>query len=139
MYKPMEESIKRRYKDMNLEIFLVTDGEIWDQQRLFDLLNEEVGRREAPIRVFTLGIGDAFSSSLIEGVARAGNGFSQAVGENEKLDGKVVRMLKAALSPHISDYTLEVRYADGKVEYREFIVERMQQVRFGDFRFLCAL
>ena len=116
MYKPMEESIKRRYKDMNLEIFLVTDGEIWDQQRLFDLLNEEVGRREAPIRVFTLGIGDAFSSSLIEGVARAGNGFSQAVGENEKLDGKVVRMLKAALSPHISDYTLEVRYADGKVD-----------------------
>ena len=33
----------------------------------------------------------------------------------------------------------EEGYADGKVEYREFIVERMQQVRFGDFRFLCAL
>ena len=70
---------------------MVTDGEIWDQQRLFDLLNEEIGVKEAPIRVFTLGVGDAFSSSLIEGVARAGNGFSQAVGENEKLDGKVVR------------------------------------------------
>jgi hypothetical protein len=116
MFAPMQETIKRRYKDMNLEIFLVTDGEIWDQQRLFDLLNEEIGGKKAPIRVFTLGVGDAFSSSLIEGVARAGNGFSQAVGENEKLDGKVVRMLKAALSPHITDYSLEVKYADGTMD-----------------------
>lgn len=116
MYQPMEETIKRRYSDMNLEIFLVTDGEIWDQQKLFDLLNKEIGQKKAPIRVFTLGVGDAFSSSLIEGVARAGNGFSQAVGENEKLDGKVVRMLKAALTPHIEDYTLEVKYADGETE-----------------------
>jgi hypothetical protein len=116
MYRPLEETIKRRYADMSLEIFLVTDGEIWDQQRLFDLLNKEIGEKKAPIRVFTLGIGDAFSSSLIEGVARASNGFAQAVGENEKLDGKVVRMLKAALSPHIEDYTLEIRYEDGSVE-----------------------
>jgi hypothetical protein len=110
MFKPMEATIKQRFKDMSLEIFLVTDGEIWDQQQLFSLLNKEIGEKKAPIRVFTLGIGDGFSSSLIEGVARAGNGFSQSVGSNENCAAKVVRMLKGALSPHVNDYTLEVRY-----------------------------
>jgi hypothetical protein len=112
MYGPIQETMKNRYKDMNLEVFLVTDGEIWDQQNLFTLLNEEISEKQAPIRVFTLGIGNAVSTSLVEGVARAGNGFSQTVGNNEKMDGKVVRMLKGALSPHITDYTLEVKYGN---------------------------
>lgn len=47
---------------------------------------------------------------MIEGVARAGNGFAQMVSDGEKLDKKVIRMLKGALSPHISDYTMEVGY-----------------------------
>jgi len=67
----------------------------------------------APIRVFTLGVGNSVSHALIEGMARAGNGFSQAVGEEEKLDTKVVRMLKGALSPHVNDYTIEIVYGKG--------------------------
>ena len=62
------------------------------------------------IRVFTLGIGRAVSHALVEGLARAGNGFAQTVGENEKFDNKVVRMLKGALSPHLKDCEMEVRY-----------------------------
>ncbi len=50
------------------------------------------------------------SSALIEGVARAGKGFAQSVAEGEKMDKKVVRMLKGALSPHVFDYTMEVKY-----------------------------
>jgi hypothetical protein len=124
MVKPIEATLKQRYKDMSLEVFLVTDGEIWDQQQLFSLLNKEIGEKKAPIRVFTLGIGDDFSSSLVEGVARAGNGFSQAVGENENCAGKVVRMLKGALSPHVTDYTLEVKY--GGKENDDFeIIEKV--------------
>jgi hypothetical protein len=126
MFEPVKETIKRRYKDMSLEMFLVTDGEIWDQQRLFTMLNEEIGEKKAPVRVFTLGIGDSFSSALIEGVARAGNGFSQAVGEHEKLDGKVVRMLKGALSPHINDYTIEIKYGGAAEDDDDFeIIEKV--------------
>ena len=50
MFGPMEETIKKRYSDMNLEIFLVTDGEIWDQQRLFDLLNQEISELTNQLR-----------------------------------------------------------------------------------------
>lgn len=67
---------------------------------------------KAPVRTFTLGIGNGVSHALVEGIAKAGNGFSQTVGQGEKMDRKVVRMLKGALSPHINDYTLEVKYAN---------------------------
>ena len=109
-FAAIKATIESRYKDLPLEVMLLTDGEIWNQKQLFSYLNKEVGNTEAPIRVFSLGIGNAVSHALIEGVARAGNGFSQSVGENEKLDSKVVRMLKGGLSPHVADYTLEVKY-----------------------------
>jgi hypothetical protein len=111
MLRPVEATIQQRYNDMSLEVILLTDGEIHNQQDLFSYLNSETAEAKKPIRVFTLGIGNGVSHSLIEGVARAGNGFSQAVGEGEKMDSKVVRMLKGALSPHITDYTLEVKYS----------------------------
>jgi hypothetical protein len=110
MLQPLRASIEQRCQDMPLEVMLLTDGEIWDQKALFEYLNQSVGESKAPIRVFTLGIGNGVSHALIEGVARAGNGFSQTVGEGEKMDNKVVRMLKGALSPHLNDCTLEVRY-----------------------------
>ncbi|KAL2008240.1 hypothetical protein VTN00DRAFT_8222 [Thermoascus crustaceus] len=77
--------------------------------------------RENPIRFFGLGIGDAASQSLVEGLARAGNGFAQSVLEDEKLDKKVVRMLKGALTPHIQDCSLEIEYAHEEEDDFEMI------------------
>ena len=112
MLQPLQATIEKRYKDMALDIMLLTDGEIWGQQELYSYLNQSVLESKNPIRVFTLGVGTGVSHALIEGIARAGNGFSQTVGEGEKMDTKVVRMLKGALSPHITDYTLEVKYSN---------------------------
>lgn len=131
MYRPLEEVITKRYKDMDLEIFLLTDGETWNQESLFELLNKNVRDSKGAIRLFTLGIGNAVSHALIEGLARSGNGFAQTVMDNEKMNSKVVRMLKAALTPHITDYTLEVKYApqakvdmDGEDEFE--MIEKVE-------------
>ncbi|RMJ10143.1 hypothetical protein CDV36_010250 [Fusarium kuroshium] len=110
MYRPVEATFKKRYSDMNLEIFLLTDGAIYDQDSLFELINRNVAESKGSVRVFSLGIGSGASTSLVEGVARAGNGFSQTVGHGEKMDKKVIRMLKGALFPHITDYSLEIKY-----------------------------
>ncbi|KAK4171677.1 von Willebrand factor type A domain-containing protein [Triangularia setosa] len=110
MYKPLEDTFDRRYKDMDLEVFMLTDGEIWDQKQLFELINAHVEKSEGAIRVFSLGIGNDVSHALIEGVAQAGNGFSQSVADDENMNSKVIRMLKASLSPHVKDYTLEIKY-----------------------------
>lgn len=114
IFEPLKATIENRYNDMELEVLLLTDGEVWDQEIIFKYLNTEIHEKKQPIRVFTLGVGPDASSALVEGVARAGNGFSQAVGNNEKMDNKIVRMLKGALSPHVTDYSLEVKYTDEK-------------------------
>ncbi|QDS71000.1 hypothetical protein FKW77_007754 [Venturia effusa] len=131
MYGPVEATLRQRFTDMNLEIFLVTDGEVWNQDRLFALLNTEIGVKKAPIRVFSLGIGNTFSSALIEGLARTGNGFSQVVTSTEKCASKVVRMLKGALSPHINDYTLEVKYGGSQDDGFEIIEKVADSLKVG--------
>ncbi|KAK0730214.1 von Willebrand factor type A domain-containing protein [Lasiosphaeris hirsuta] len=110
IYRPMEDIFKKRWADMELEVFLLTDGEIWDQESLIKMINNYNNKSQGAIRVFTLGIGSDVSHALIEGVARAGNGFSQTVGNNEKMNSKVMRMLKASFTPHIKDYNLEIKY-----------------------------
>lgn len=126
MLLPLRATIDRRYKDMSLDIIMLTDGETWNQQAVFHYLNEQVHTSKSPIRVFTLGIGNGVSHALIEGIAKAGNGFSQSCLEGEKMNSKVVRMLKGALSPHVNDYTLEVKYAANEEADDEFeIVERV--------------
>lgn len=106
-------TVQNRLKNKDLEVLLLTDGEIWNQQELFDFVRASAADNTA--RFFSLAIGDAASHSLVEGIARAGNGFSQSVIEYEELDRKVVRMLKGALTPHIFDYKLDVQY-EGKAD-----------------------
>lgn len=125
MLAPVRATVANRFKDTETEILLLTDGEIWDQQNLFDFINKVV--EKDPIRFFTLGIGNNVSHSLIEGIARAGNGFAQSVGINEQMDRKVVRMLKGALTPHVKDYTLEVEYDQAEDDEYD-IVEKSNDI-----------
>ncbi|ETN43541.1 uncharacterized protein HMPREF1541_02700 [Cyphellophora europaea CBS 101466] len=114
--EPIKRTCEQRYKDMPLEVMLLTDGQINNQQALFDFINEQQN-----VRFFSLGIGSGASSSLVEGIARAGNGFAQFVDSNEKMDKRVVRMLKAALTPHVTDYRLSVQYSEEHDEGFEVI------------------
>lgn len=114
MQSAVEATVANRLEGKDLEILLLTDGQISRQDMLFDFVRTSAADNTA--RFFSLAIGDAASHSLVDGVARAGNGFSQSVINYEELDRKVVRMLKGALTPHIFDYKLEVQYDDGKAD-----------------------
>lgn len=76
---------------MQTELMLLTDGDIWYQQELFEYVNEQT--KSGKCRVFAIGIGGCVSSALIEGIARAGRGFAQMVANNEKLASKIIRMV----------------------------------------------
>lgn len=115
----VENVTNRRLKDRDLEVLILTDGQISYQQSLFRFIRENAADNTA--RFFGLGIGDAASHSLIEGIGRSGNGISQTVIEYEELDRKVVRMLKGALTPHIYDYKLEVKYDTGSDQEFEIV------------------
>ncbi|OCL07675.1 hypothetical protein AOQ84DRAFT_389365 [Glonium stellatum] len=113
-FAAVEAAFKSRQKGLPTEIILLTDGDIWAQNQLFELIREEA--KDGSARVFPLGLGKSVSSALVHGIARAGNGFAQMVADNEQLDKKIVRMLKAALTPHIDDYALEIKYQDDAVD-----------------------
>lgn len=90
-FKAIKATIDRRFTDIPLEIMLLTDGDIWQQNELFAYVNQQVDKTNGKIRIFPLGIGSGVSHALIEGLARAGNGFAQAVQHGERLDNSVVR------------------------------------------------
>ncbi|KAF8431387.1 hypothetical protein BGX38DRAFT_1146625 [Terfezia claveryi] len=103
------------HAELETEVLLLTDGEVWDTKQLFDLVRKHTqewrakGKRtdgRAGIRVFTLGIGSDVSHGFVEGLAKAGGGYCMTVGDNERFEGKVVRMLKAALGQRIGGYEL---------------------------------
>ncbi|PVH79282.1 hypothetical protein DL98DRAFT_420708 [Cadophora sp. DSE1049] len=121
-------TIEGRWSDLPLEVILLTDGDIQSQNHLFDYVNKQVDESKGKIRIFPLGIGSGVSHALIEGLARAGNGFAQAVQDGERLDNSVVRMLRGALTPHITDYTLEVKYGkdDDDFEAIEKVTEGLK-------------
>ncbi|KAJ5994208.1 hypothetical protein N7451_009932 [Penicillium sp. IBT 35674x] len=110
MQPAVEATVQNRLVGKDLEVLLLTDGAIRNQESLFEYVRETANGHTA--RFFTLGIGHAVSHALIEGVARAGQGFSQSVLQNEELDKSVIRMLKGALTPHIYNYKLEVDYVN---------------------------
>ncbi|KAF7167878.1 hypothetical protein CNMCM5623_001025 [Aspergillus felis] len=126
MQEAVEAAVHSRMKDKELEVLILTDGQIWNQESLFKFIRETAAGNSA--RFFSLGIGDEASHSLVEGIARAGNGFSQLVVNYEELDRKVVRMLKGALTPHISDYKLEVEYDGGGEDFEVVLPERPRTV-----------
>ncbi|KAJ5703316.1 hypothetical protein N7493_011705 [Penicillium malachiteum] len=90
IYSAVEAVFQNRLPDKDLEVLLLTDGQIYNQQELFRLVRDSTAAHTA--RLFALGIGDAASHSLIEGVARAGQGFAQSVLKNEELDRCVMEV-----------------------------------------------
>src|SRR5262245_35030392 len=62
---------------------------------------------DAPLRVFTLGIGRSVSTATVERVAQAGNGESLFADDNEAIVGKLVKLLRAGRSPFIEDVSVD--------------------------------
>ncbi|KAJ6183734.1 hypothetical protein N7519_005035 [Penicillium mononematosum] len=115
----LEAAVEKRYQDKVLEVLVLTDGEVWNQSEVFDLVNQ--ANQQHSSRFFTLGLGDSVSHSLINGISRAGKGFTQTVLNNEDLNKTVVRMLKGALMPRLHNSRLDLDIS--KVEVEEDFVK----------------
>src|ERR1044072_6679204 len=98
--------------DIPTSVFLLTDGEVWNVDEVVELVRENEEKKKDVLRLFSLGIGDSVSHHLVESVARAGKGYSQFVTNNERMDKKVIGMLRNALKPPIKDYKITWTDAD---------------------------
>lgn len=103
-------------KDRFLEVLLLTDGQVWNQEAVFQIVRK--ASQNASSRFFTLGIGNEVSHSAINGISKAGNGFSQSVLNYEMLNKKVIRMLKGALTPRLRNCALKLHSSSsGREEF----------------------
>ncbi|KAF2224107.1 von Willebrand factor type A domain-containing protein [Elsinoe ampelina] len=119
LQRPIEDVFKKYSGNHPLEIILLTDGEIWGEEPLFDFINDQIIIKKVDARLFCLGFGRDVSHTLVEGVARASRGLSQFVTDKENLDQKVVRMLKASLSPHFKDVAIKLNHDEEEFEVVE--------------------
>lgn len=102
----VKSTVAKRLRDLNLEIMVLTDGEVWNSETLLEYVEKETTKGD--VRLFSLGIGQDVSHALIDGLARVGRGFSQVVSdEREGMESKVARMLRGALSAHVLNYRVE--------------------------------
>ncbi|XP_062591977.1 von Willebrand factor A domain-containing protein 5A-like [Saccostrea cucullata] len=90
------------------QMFLLTDGEVGNVQEIVKLV-----RSQTNTRVFTFGIGDGCSTALIRDVAEAGKGKATFVRDSERLQNKVMSVMKSSLCPTIKDLFLTWSLPDG--------------------------
>jgi hypothetical protein len=112
LLSPVKAAFESHLPDMPLELVVLTDGQIYAESQLFSYVDSQIHEKKVDARCFVLGVGRDVSHTLVEGFARAGNGISQFITDDEIMDFKVVRMLKASLYPHVKDYRLEIKYDD---------------------------
>jgi hypothetical protein len=110
----MRSALQACFAGRNLErptsVFVLTDGEAWDLDAVLGEVRTAVEKapESAPLRVSVLGIGDAVSTAMCEGIARVGHGVCMLVGEQEtSFTGKIARLLKASKTPVISNISVD--------------------------------
>jgi hypothetical protein len=84
------------------QVFVLTDGSVSNT----DACIQQMRKNAKSARCFTFGIGSGASSALVKGLARAGNGTAEFVNEGERMQPKVIRSLKHALQPAITDVSV---------------------------------
>jgi len=85
------------------QLVAMTDGQVTNS----DAVIEAVRRRSQHVRVFTFGIGRGASHHLVKGLARAGGGVAEFVYPGERIEPKIVRLFRRALSPALTDVRLD--------------------------------
>ncbi|KAK7076687.1 von Willebrand factor A domain-containing protein 5A, partial [Halocaridina rubra] len=84
------------------QIILLSDGEVMN----VDQVKQLVSRNAHETRVFAVGIGHGASTALIKGLARAGKGKSDMVYQQDKLQFKVMGLVKCMLQENVQDVSV---------------------------------
>ncbi|KAI8800014.1 von Willebrand factor type A domain-containing protein, partial [Cladochytrium replicatum] len=107
IYKALSAAFSSRRIDMPTQVIILTDGEAWDVENIIRLISDQVdsGKKNGAkfARLFSLGIGNQVSTELVNAMARAGEGYAQFCAVGERMEKKVVRMLKNCLTPPMAD------------------------------------
>ncbi|MCC6965641.1 MAG: marine proteobacterial sortase target protein [Nitrospira sp.] len=95
------------------QIMLLTDGQIGNEEELFELLHQRLGTR----RLFTIGIGSTPNSHLMRTAAQFGRGTFTYIGKVEEVEQQLERLFKKLERPVLGDITLDQSGWSGLEQY----------------------
>ncbi|MDX9896230.1 MAG: VIT domain-containing protein [Desulfofustis sp.] len=85
MYDALQTTVKLTGPAIPQDILLITDGEIWEEEEIFELM---VASNH---RVFAVGVGSAVSEGFLRRLAKMTGGACELVVPNEEMIEKIVR------------------------------------------------
>lgn len=85
------------------QLFILTDGQVSNTEAVI----ARIRKHSDTTRVFTFGIGAGASHHLVRGMARAGEGAAEFISPGERMEGKVMRQLKRALVPALTQVQID--------------------------------
>uniref|UniRef100_A0A4W3HRT9 von Willebrand factor A domain containing 5B2 n=1 Tax=Callorhinchus milii TaxID=7868 RepID=A0A4W3HRT9_CALMI len=84
------------------QLFILTDGSMGNTAKIIELV-----RKNLSIRCFSYGLGPNACKRLLHGVAKVTGGTVEFFKEGERLQPKLIKSLKKAIEPVMSDITIE--------------------------------
>ncbi|XP_039517881.1 von Willebrand factor A domain-containing protein 5A-like isoform X6 [Pimephales promelas] len=97
------------YPDHPRQLFMFTDGEVWNTKEVLDLVKSHVHSH----RCFSFGIGEGASTALITGMAREGSGHAQFITGTDRMQPKVMQSLRFALQPAVDNISVDWTVPEG--------------------------
>ncbi|XP_074831844.1 von Willebrand factor A domain-containing protein 5B1 [Carettochelys insculpta] len=84
-------------------LFLLTDGAVSNTGKVIELLRNH----SFSTRCYSFGIGQSACRRLVRGLAAVSKGSAEFLAEGERLQPKMIKSLKKAMAPVLSDVTVE--------------------------------
>ncbi|XP_004678624.1 PREDICTED: von Willebrand factor A domain-containing protein 5B1 [Condylura cristata] len=84
-------------------LFLITDGAVSNTGKVLELVRNHA----FSTRCYSFGIGSSVCHRLVKGLAAVSKGSAEFLMEGERLQPKMVKSLKKAMAPVLSDVTVE--------------------------------
>ena len=101
------------------QVILLTDGQIGNEEELFELLHHRLGTR----RVFTVGIGSAPNSHLMRKTAELGRGTFTYIGNTAEVKDKMDGLFRKLERPVLSDLRFDQTGWTGIEQYPSRIAD----------------
>ncbi len=95
------------------QIILLTDGQVGNEEELFELLHQRVGTK----RLFTIGIGSTPNSHLMRKAAEFGRGTFTYIGKVDEVKDKLDGLFKKLERSVLSDITIDQTGWSGLEQY----------------------
>ncbi|XP_031235070.1 von Willebrand factor A domain-containing protein 5B1 isoform X3 [Mastomys coucha] len=84
-------------------LFLITNGSVSNTGKVLELVRNHA----SSTRCYSFGIGSNVCSRLVKGLASVSKGSAEFLMEEERLQPKMIKSLKKAMAPVLSDVTVE--------------------------------